>query len=105
MNIGAQKYTADGLTADVNAAVAAKETLRVLGYHVSESAGLPATATVKIVEGATVAGATGTIATINLAASGTATAAFGGKGVDSRGGVSIDVVAGEVDIAVFYENR
>ena len=104
MNIGAQKYVATNQTADVDAAVPARETLRIMGYSISESEAIPGAAELRIVDGATAAGAT-TIAAEHLAGDESKTVWFGPRGVDARGGISIDMVSGNVDITIYYESR
>lgn len=88
------------VTADVDAAVAAERGLTLLGYSVQESAVSPAVATVAIVNGATGAAAT-KVVYIKLAASGSQTVWLG-DGVACDSGISIDHVAGQVDIVLHY---
>jgi hypothetical protein len=91
-----------GILADVEPAVAAATGLRLTGYSCRESAGTPAVAAFNIVNGATVAGGT-QIAVIELAANASETVSFGDSGIDAANGLSIDVVAGTVDVNLFYK--
>lgn len=91
-----------GVTADVDAAVAAATGLRLVGYSCRESAGTPAAAAFNIVNGAT--GAAGTsIVNVELAANASETVYFGDAGIDAANGISIDHVAGTVDVNLFYK--
>lgn len=89
------------VVADVDAAVAASAGLRLLGAAWRESAGSPAVASFDIVHGATGAGGT-MLVPVELAASGSASAWFGPNGVACPNGLSINWIAGAVDIVLFY---
>lgn len=90
-----------GLTADADAAVAAATGLRLMGFAARESAGSPAVATFQIVHGAT--GASGdAIVPVELAANGSTFQWFGPQGIAVADGISIDHVAGTVDVTLFY---
>lgn len=90
-----------GITADVDAAVAATPGLRLMGFAARESAGVAAVATFQVIHGATAAGGT-VIAPVELAANGSTWAWFGPNGIAAASGLSIDVVAGQVDVDLFY---
>tara|TARA_Y100000310_G_C20407441_1_gene680319 strand:+ start:291 stop:629 length:339 start_codon:yes stop_codon:yes gene_type:complete len=89
-----------GITADVEPAVAAASGLRYLGLSIRESDGTPAVATVKIYNGATVAGGT-EIDIVELAANGSDEHWFW-PGIDAADGISIEVIAGTVDVNVYH---
>lgn len=90
-----------GISADVDAAVAAASGLRLMGYSVRESAAVAAATTVRLVHGATVAGGT-EIAVIELAANEEKARWFEG-GIACANGISVDLaVAGTVDIDLYY---
>lgn len=88
--------------ADVEPAVAAAAGLRLCGYSCRESAGTPAAAEFNLVNGATVAGGQNTVS-VALAASGTETQWFSDSGIDSANGISIDIVAGTIDILIYHK--
>lgn len=89
----------DGITADVDAAVAAAGGLRLVGFACRESAGSAAAATFRIVHGAT--GAAGTsVIPVELAANGSQLQWFW-PGIPMASGVSIDHIAGTVDVELF----
>ncbi len=90
----------EGISADVEAAVAAATGLRLVGVSVRESAGTAAAATVRIMEGATVAAGTG-IMTIELAANEERTIWLW-PGIECEGGLTIDVIAGTVDVYLYH---
>ena len=87
--------------ADVDAAVAADANLRLIGYSIAESAGTPAIASCAIVNGATGAAA-GKVAYISLEAGCSQTVWMGPQGVTCPLGLSIDWIAGELDIVLYY---
>lgn len=91
-----------GISADVDAAVAAQAGLRLMGFAARESAAVAAVATIVIVHGATVAGGS-SVVPIELAANASASAWFGPDGIDCASGLSIDVVAGTADVNLFYK--
>lgn len=90
-----------GLTADADAAVAAATGLRLMGFAARESDGTPAVATFRVVHGATGAGGDAVIP-VELAASGSTFQWFGPQGVAFASGISIDHIAGTVDVTLFY---
>ena len=90
-----------GISTNVDAAVAAVAGLRLMGYAIRESAGSEAVATVIIVHGATGAAAA-KVVPIELAASNSKHEWFG-DGIPMPNGISIDVVAGTVDLTLFYK--
>jgi hypothetical protein len=93
-----------GITADVEPAVAAVSGKRLVlvGYSCRESAGSPAVAALNIVNGAAVSGGDAIIP-IELAANGSEMKWFGPEGIATPDGLSIEVVAGTVDITLFYK--
>lgn len=98
---GALSVTNAAVAADDNATVAANAGLRLLGFSAAESAGTPAVAEAKIVNGATGAAA-GKVVDIGLVASDSKQAWFGPGGIACPLGISIDHVAGTLDITVHY---
>jgi hypothetical protein len=90
-----------GITADVDAVVAANAGLRLMGWSARESAGSPAVAAAKIVNGATGAAA-GKVANIGLAASTSRGEWYGPEGIPCPLGLSIDHIAGTLDIILYY---
>lgn len=92
-----------GVTADVDAAVAAATGLRLMGYSVRESAGTAAAAALSIKHGATGAGGT-YVARINLAADESERMWFGPDGIDvAANGISIDWEAGTIDVDIWHK--
>lgn len=91
-----------GIAADVEPAVAAQTGLALCGFSYRESAGTPAVAAFNIVNGATVAGGTH-VAVAEVAANGSDTIWLGDSGVDCANGISIDIVAGTVDVILYYK--
>ena len=90
------------ITADVNAVVAAQAGLRLMGFSSKESAGTPAAATFRIINGAT--GATNApIVNVNHALSTSNTQWFGPDGINTPAGLSIDWLTGQVDVVLFYK--
>ena len=100
-NQGALTDLNAGLTADVDAAVAANNGLVLMGYSCRESAGTAAAAAFNIVNGATGAAA-GKIIHEELAANEAKTVWFGPTGITCPLGISIDHVAGTVDVALHH---
>ena len=89
------------IAADVDAAVAAGAGLRLVGFSARETgAGEGAVATARIMNGATGAGGTEIVA-IELAANESKFKWFW-PGVDSANGISVDHIAGTLDITIFY---
>lgn len=89
------------VTADVDAAVAAATGLILMGWSVRESAGTPAIANGKLVNGAT-GSAAGKVGEIGLVASDSKTVWLGPNGIPCPLGISIDHLAGQFDIVLFY---
>lgn len=90
------------IVADVDAAVAAQAGLRLVGFACRESAATAAVATFIIVHGAT--GAAGTaVVPVELAADGSTREWFGPDGIACPNGISIDWIAGTVDVHLFYK--
>lgn len=92
----------DAIAADVDAAVAAAVGLRLMGFASRESAATAAVATYRLVHGATVAGGT-TLYPVELSAGESRGEWFGPDGIAVPNGVSIDVIAGTVDVVLFYK--
>lgn len=90
------------VVADVDAAVAAAAGLRLIGFACKESAVTAAVATFNIVHGATAAGGT-LVVPVELSANESTREWFGPDGIDVPNGLSIDWVAGQVDIVLFYK--
>ena len=90
-----------GITTDQEAIVAAQIGLVLMGWNIRES-GAPAVATVRILNGATVAAGT-SLATIELAGDQSAGEWYGPGGLDSPNGLSIEVIAGTVDVDTYYK--
>ena len=90
------------VAANVDAAVAAATGLRLMGYSCRESDGTPALAAFNIQHSAT--GAAGVqLVAVELAANSSETVWFGPQGLDcAANGLSIDRVAGTVDVTLFY---
>lgn len=88
------------IVADVNAAVAAVAGLRLMGYAVRETAA--AVANVVIVHGATV-GASTYLVPVKLAANESKVHNFGPDGLACPNGISIDWVAGTLDVIIYYK--
>lgn len=97
----AQVDVNEGISADVEPAVAAGTFLRLLGYSCRESAGTPAVATFRVMHGATVAGGTA-VAVQELAANASDWVWFGPQGIACPNGITLDVVAGTLDVHVYY---
>lgn len=101
-NLGASVDVNSAIVADVDAAVPAAAGLRLVGFACRESAAAAAAATFIIVHGAT--GAAGTpIVPVELAANGSYSAWFGPEGIATANGISIDWIAGTVDVHLFHK--
>lgn len=96
--------TNTGITADVDAVVAAAAGLRLMGWSARESAGSPAVASAKIVNGATGAAA-GKLVEIGLLASDSKHAWYGPQGIPCPLGLSIDWLVGNLSITLFYRTE
>lgn len=89
------------VTADVDAAVAAAAGLRLMGFNVRESKSSAAVCTGRVIHGAT--GATAApLHTFELAADTEKTYWFGPQGIACASGLSVDHIAGEFDIILYY---
>lgn len=89
------------IAADVDAAVAAAAGLRLVGFAARESASTAAAATFIIVHGATAAGTK--LIPVELAADQSTRDFFGPDGIACPDGISIDWIAGTVDVNLFYK--
>lgn len=90
------------IVADVDAAVPAQFGLCLVGFACRESAATAAAATFQIVHGAT--GSTGTVVIpVELAANESTRDWFSPNGIDCKNGISIDWIAGTVDIELFFK--
>ena len=90
------------IAANVDAAVAASPNLRLMGFSCRESAAVAAVATFNVVRGATAAGGT-VMSPVELAANASTSVWFGEGGLSCPEGISIGVVAGTVDVILFYK--
>ena len=90
-----------GITADVDAAVAAARGLKLLGFNARESDGTPAVATAYICDTDDASDGPAVIK-VELAANESKTVWFGHPGIDFSNGISIDHIAGTLDITLFY---
>jgi len=100
--VAATAISTAAITANADAVVAAQAGLRLMGYSSKESAGTPAAATFRIINGAT--GATAApIVNVNHALSTSETAWFGPDGIACTAGLSIDWLTGQVDVVLFYK--
>jgi hypothetical protein len=92
----------EGVTADVEPAVAAAAGLRLVGYSFRESDGTPAVAAFNIVHGATVAAGTISIP-VEMAANASDFKWFAdGGGIPMESGITIEHVAGTFDLYLYY---
>lgn len=97
--VGAFAKAHVAIIADQDLTLAAASNLRLLGFAANESAGTAAAATFRILHGSIASGTL--VAPVELA--GNESKAFWfGDGVVTPDGVSIDVVAGTVDVVLFY---
>jgi hypothetical protein len=87
------------ITSDQNAAVAAAAGLRLYGYSVMEDAATPASASLRIMHGATVGGGT-QVEVISLTAGESTADYWGPEGVAVPNGVSIDWVSGSFKMSL-----
>jgi hypothetical protein len=88
------------VTADVNALVGATLGLRIMGWSCKETAGVPAAATFRIMNGETV-GAGTVVANVNLALSSSQTVWLD-NGVECPNGITIDFLTGQFDVTVYF---
>lgn len=89
-----------GISADVEPAVAATVGLLLAGFACRESAGTPAVAAFNIVHGATVAAGDAVIP-VELAADESKGPFWFPGGIPMADGISIEVLAGTVDVTLF----
>lgn len=102
INAAASVDVNDAIIADVDAAVAAVAGLRLIGFACRESAATAAAATFRIVHGATAVAGT-TLVPVELAANESTREWYGPDGIACAGGLSIDHIAGTVDVELFYK--
>lgn len=102
LDIAASVDVNTAITADVDAAVAAAAGLRLVGFACRESAATPAVATFIIVHGATGAGGT-VLVPVELSANESTRDWFGPEGIACASGLSIDWIAGTIDVELFYK--
>jgi len=91
----------NSISADVLLAVPAQSGLRLTGFSVRESAATAATATFRLVDGAVVA-APDVVLPIELGANESETNWFG-DGIECDNGITIDIIAGTVDLIIYYK--
>lgn len=89
------------IAADVDAAVAAATTLRLVGWSIKEDAATAAVATFRIIHGATVVGGT-EVDTIELAPNESRSEWYLPGGIACPNGISIDRIAGTADVDLYY---
>ena len=94
--------TNEGISADVEPAVAAAAGLRVVGWVARETAGSAAVATFRIMNGADVACGVGIVG-IELSANQSAGDWYGPEGLDVANGLTIDIIAGTVDVYLYHK--
>lgn len=92
----------DAVAADVEPAVAAVRGLRLIGWAARESDGTPAVATFRLMNGADVAGGT-LLVPVELAANESAREWYGPEGIDAVNGITIDHIAGTIDIVIYHK--
>ena len=92
----------EGITTDQEATVPAAAGLRLVGWTARESAATAAAATFGIMNGATVLGGTN-IFRVELTADQSAGEWYGPEGIDVSGGLTIDVIAGTVDVYLYHK--
>ncbi len=93
-------YVKAALTADDEAAIAANKNLRLVGWSIRESKSAAAVATVTIQHGATQAAGT-SLYHIELAAD-KSNEEWLWPGIPVPNGLTLDHIAGEVDVVLFY---
>lgn len=99
--IGARYEPREAVAADVDALVPPGHHLRLVGFSCREIAGSPAVATFRIVHGSTAAEGDAIIP-VELLANESAREWYGPHGIETPRGLSIDWIAGVVDIVLFY---
>ncbi len=92
------------VTADVVLAVTPSLGLVLLGFSCRESASSAAVATFRIIHGATVAEGS-MVFPIELNANQSTSEWLGPDGIETPRGLTIDIIAGEVDITLFYRRK
>jgi hypothetical protein len=99
---GLSVFLSANTAVDLDAAVAANPGLYLFGYNIRETKAIAAVATVRIVNGAT-GNAAGVVAQLELLADSEKTVMFGNHGIPCPLGLSIDVLAGEVTVILYYK--
>ncbi len=91
----------NAITADVDAAVGGEIGLVLMGFAARESGSSAAVATFRIMRGPTVTEGT-VLLPIELSANQSTGDWFGPEGINAEGGLTIDRIAGEFDVTLFY---
>ena len=91
----------NGVTADVTPAVVGTPGLVLMGFACRESASSAAVATFRIMRGNTVAGGR-VLIPVELNANESTGDWFGPDGIEATDGITIDFIAGEFDLTLFY---
>lgn len=91
----------NGTSADVLGAVSPHANLRLTGFSVRESASTPAVATFRLVNGETVQ-APQVVLPVELGAN-ESTSDWFGDGIACPAGITIDIIAGTVDLIIYYK--
>jgi len=92
----------EGISSDKEATVAAASGLRLVGWSAREAADPAAVATVRFMNGETVSGGTGLL-TIELDPDGSVGEWYSPEGIDAGNGLTIEVIAGTVDIYLYHK--
>jgi len=92
----------DAVAANVEPAVVAAAGLRLVGWSARESDGTPAVATFRIMNGITVVEGT-LLVPVELSANESAREWYGPEGIDASGGITIDHIAGTIDIVIYHK--
>lgn len=103
MSRAADYFTATGITADQEDVADVNRPV-LMGYSINESAGSPAAWEVKIYDGATVAGGTEVIEEQNSSGDTSVVKWLGPDGIALWDGISVEIVAGTVDVTIFYKS-
>ena len=99
-NPGSSVMVYASISADQNLIVAAADRLTLMGFSCRESAATASVATFRLMNGSI---ATGTvIVPIELGPNESRSDWYPPSGVDAQNGLSIDLISGTIDIAVFY---
>ena len=91
----------NGILADVTPAVAAHAHLRLVGFACRESASSAAAATFRLINGETVQAPEVTLP-IELSAN-QSTGDWFGDGIACPSGITIDIIAGTIDLIIYYK--